>query len=376
MAQLFPAAILENSTYSWLPKVTVRGQLMYLILLLTVTAGLISLFYIKVDVTLTAQGQVRPVAEKNEVRSPAAGTISSVLVSDGAAVRQGEVLLRLQEGVPDSRLAQTDYSLGEHAAYIHDLGILAQGGSDGLTSSLYRQQYARFQSQLEEQRATLSKLRSDLAMDRTLLAGKVIAPKEFQDKSYEYQKAMAAYQSAIEEQHSQWQDDLSKLRMESSSLHADAAELRQEKDGSQIRAPVSGTLQQFEGKSPGGYVQAGEILGLISPDSNLVAECYVSPRDIGYLKPGMTVRFQVDAFNYNEWGVLDGKVESIGNDFVIQDNQPVFKVKCGFSRNYLEMRTGIKGNLKKGMTFQARFLMTRRTLFQLLYDRTSNWLKA
>ena len=69
--------------------------------------------------------------------------------------------------------------------------------------------------------------------------------------------------------------------MESSGLHADASQLRQEKDWSQIRASVSGTLQQFDGKSPGGYVQAGEILGLISPDSNLVAECYVMPRDIG-----------------------------------------------------------------------------------------------
>jgi multidrug resistance efflux pump len=376
MAQLFPSAILENSTYSWLPKVTVRGQLLYIILLLSVTAAIVSLFYIQVDVSLTSQGQVRPVAEKNEVRSPVAGTISSVLVSDGSAVRQGQVLLQLQEAIPDSKLAQTDYDLGEHTAYIHDLGILAEGGGDGLTSSQYRQQYAKFQSQLEEQRATLSKLRSDLAMDRTLLSGKVIAPKEFQDKNYEYQKAMATYQSAIEDQRSEWQDQLSKLRMESSSLHADASELRQEKEWSQIKAPVSGTLQQFDGKSPGGYVQAGEILGLISPDSNLVAECYVMPRDIGYLRPGMTVRFQVDAFNYNEWGVLVGKVESIGNDFIIQDNHPVFKVRCGFSRTYLQMRTGIKGNLKKGMTLQARFLLTRRTLYQLLYDRTSNWLKA
>lgn len=376
MAQLFPSAILENSTYSWLPKVTVRGQLLYGMLLLTVIAGIVSLFYIKVDVTLTSPGQVRPVAEKNELRSPVSGTISAVLASDGQAVHQGEVLLRLQAGVPDSKLAQTDYDLGEHAAYIHDLNILAQGGGDGLISPLYRQQYAKFQSQLEEQRATLGKLRSDLSMDRTLLAGKVIAPKEFQDKNYDYQKAMAAYQSAVEDQRSQWQDELSKLRMESSTLSADASELRQEKDWSQIKAPVGGTLQQFEGKSPGGYVQAGEILGLISPDSNLVAECYVSPKDVGYLKPGMKVRFQVDAFNYNEWGILPGVIESVGNDFVIQDNRPVFKVRCGFSRTYLEMREGIKGNLKKGMTLQARFVMTRRTLYQLLYDRTRDWLKT
>jgi multidrug efflux pump subunit AcrA (membrane-fusion protein) len=186
---------------------------------------------------------------------------------------------------------------------------------------------------------------------------------------------MASYQSTVDQQRSEWQDQLSRLRMESSTLHADATELHQEAEGALIKAPVSGTLQQFEGKYPGGYVSAGEVLGIISPDSNLVAECYVSPKDIGYLKAGMTVRFQVDAFNYNEWGVLPGTVTSIGNDFILQDGQPVFKVRCALSRSYLEMRDGIRGNLKKGMTLQARFLLTRRTLYQLLYDKTASWLK-
>jgi len=376
MAQLFPVAILENSTHAWLPKVTVRGQLIYSILLSAIACGLISLFYISVDITLTSQGLVRPLTEKNEVRSSSSGTIAAVLVTDGAAVQQGQLLIRLKEEIPDSKLAQTDYNLGEHAAYIHDLAILAEGGSgDGLSSSTYRQQYTRFQSQLGEQRTTLSKLRTDLARDKVLLAEKVIASQEFQDKQYEYQKAMAVYQSAIDQQRSDWQDQLDRLRLESSGLHADVNELKQEKEGAQIRAPVSGTLQQFEGKSPGGYVQAGEILCMISPDSNLIAECYVSPRDIGYLKRGMNVRFQVDAFNYNEWGVVQGKVTSIGNDFIIQDNLPVFKVRCSFSNTYLQMNNGIRGYLKKGMTLQARFLLTRRTLFQLLYDKTSNWLR-
>lgn len=375
MAQLFPVAILENSTYSWLPKVTVRGQLMYAILLVAATIGIISLFYIKVDVSLTAQGLIRPVTEKNELRAPAPGMIEQVLVSDGENVHEGQLLLKLKQEASDSKLAQTNYDLAEHQSYIHDLGILASGGEDGLSSSMYRQQNAKFQSALAEQRTTISKLRADLAMDRTLLNNKVIAPKEYQDKLYEYQKATASYQSTIDQQRSDWQDQLSRLRMESSTLHADVTELHQEAEGALIKAPVSGTLQQFEGKYPGGYVSAGEVLGVISPDSNLVVECYVSPKDIGYLKPGMTVRFQVDAFNYNEWGVLPGTVKSVGNDFIMQDNQPVFKVRCALSQSYLEMRDGIRGNLKKGMTLQARFLLTRRTLYQLLYDKTANWLK-
>ncbi|HTJ10587.1 MAG TPA: HlyD family efflux transporter periplasmic adaptor subunit [Dinghuibacter sp.] len=377
MAQLFPAAILENSTFSWLPRVTVRGQLMYALLLTAVCAGIVSLFYIKVDVSLNAPGLVRPVAEKTEVRSPSAGTIAEVLVTDGSAVRQGQVLLRLRQEVTGSKLAQTDYDLGEHEKYIHDLSVLTRGGGPGeLASAQYRGQYARYQSQLAEQRTTLSKLRTEVTTDRTLLNEKVIAPKEFQDKQYEYDKALAAYQSTIDQQRSDWEEQLGRMRMEAGGLGADASALKQEESASLIRAPLSGTLQQFDGRSAGGYVQAGEILGIVSPDSNIVAECYVSPRDIGYLHPGMTVRCQVDAFNYNDWGVVQGKVVSIGNDFIIQDAKPVFKVRCSFAKTYLEMRGGPRGSLKKGMTLQARFLLTRRTLYQLLYDRTSDWLKS
>jgi HlyD family secretion protein len=37
-------------------------------------------------------------------------------------------------------------------------------------------------------------------------------------------------------------------------------------------------------------------------------------------------------------------------------------------------RNGVKGNLKKGMTFQARFILTKRSLFQLLYDKADDWM--
>ncbi|MCK7555323.1 hypothetical protein MKQ70_10045 [Chitinophaga sedimenti] len=105
-----------------------------------------------------------------------------------------------------------------------------------------------------------------------------------------------------------------------------------------------------------------------------MAECYVSPRDIAYLKAGMPARFQVEAFNYNEWGLVQGKVLSVDNDFTMMDNQPVFKVRCAFASPAVETAHGVKGQLKKGMTLQARFILTKRSLFQLLYDKADDWI--
>jgi HlyD family secretion protein len=365
---------MQHSSYTWLPRVKVRMQLIYLTVLVAVLAALVALPFIKVDVSVKASGLVRPVTEKHELRNLVAGTIAEVLVSDGQTVQKGQQILRLQEEVSNSKLQQNSWELAQREKYIHDLTILAGGGGGGLQSDLYRQQYQRYQSTLNEQLATVNKLKADMEMYEKLFKEKVIAKKEFADRQYEYVKSQAAYQSTVQQQRSAWQEELSRLREESSRLHADTRQLQQEKEWNIIKAPVSGTLQQFSGKYAGGYLQAGELLGIISPDSNLVAECYVTPRDIAYLQEGMPVKFQVDAFNYNEWGLVEGVVQSVDNDFMLMNDQPVFKVRCRFASTEVRTTQGIKGNLKKGMTFQARFILTKRSLFQLLYDKTDDWM--
>ncbi|MGX5818984.1 HlyD family secretion protein [Chitinophaga lutea] len=375
MPQLFPVEVIEQSAFSWLPRVQVRTQVIYMTVLIAVLATLVALPFIKVDVSVRSAGIIRPIAEKNELRSLVAGTIAEVMVSEGQHVERGQLIMRLQEDISNSKLSQTAYELAQREAYVSDLARLASGGGGGgLQTGLYQQQYARFMSSLSDQQATMRKLESDLEMYRKLFADKVVAEKELRDKQYEYDKARAAYSLAVQQQRSAWAEELSRYRLESNRLQADAAQLTKQKEWNLIKAPVSGTLQQFSGKYAGGYLQTGELLGIISPDSNLIAECLVSPRDIGYLRAGMPVKFQVDAFNYNEWGTVDGTVESVDNDFTLVDNQPVFKVKCSFGATDVHTAGGIKGKLKKGMTLQARFILTQRSLFQLLYDKADDWI--
>ena len=89
---------------------------------------------------------------------------------------------------------------------------------------------------------------------------------------------------------------------------------------------------------------------------------------------GMPVHVQVESFNYNEWGTLPGEVNEISSDF-LTDSQgnSFYKVKCRTERNYLMLKSGQKGVLKKGMTVNAHFMITRRSLFDLLYQKIDDW---
>jgi hypothetical protein len=72
--------------------------------------------------------------------------------------------------------------------------------------------------------------------------------------------------------------------------------------------------------------------------------------------------------------VLTGKILRIDNDFTAVDNKPVFKVRCSFDTDQLRLKNGFTGQLKKGLGFQASFMVARRSLWQLLFDKMDDWL--
>ena len=86
------------------------------------------------------------------------------------------------------------------------------------------------------------------------------------------------------------------------------------------------------------------------------------------------MHLHLDGFNAREWGVLQGEIYEISSDFILSQNQPVYRIKCRLQSKELNLKNGYSAKIRKGMTFQARCLVSRRTIFQLLADKTENWL--
>lgn len=377
--QLFPAEIVENTSEAYMPKVTVRSQIIYTSAMLALLLVFVSLPFIKVDVSVQSPGIIRTVAERNELKPLISGTLSSVKVKENQTVQEGQILYSLKTDMLDSKLRLNDFQTVEKQNLIHDLSILSVLDSasifsvKSLKSTLYAQQFSQFKYQLMENLQQQRKIKKELDVDRKLYEQKVIAMREYDEKDYAYNRLIAEYRSAIERQLSQWQGELNSHRINISELEAQRNQIIEEKELYTIKAPVSGTVQQLAGKYVGSYLQAGESLGIISPDSNLLVECYVRPNDIGFLKKDMNVKMQIDAFNYNDWGLAKGQIVDVANDFVMMNDQPVFRVKCLLATKELHLKSGYIGKIKKGMTIRARFVVTERTLYQLLYDKVDDW---
>ena len=70
----------------------------------------------------------------------------------------------------------------------------------------------------------------------------------------------------------------------------------------------------------------------------------------GQILIGMPTVYQVNAYNYNQWGLATGKIADISNEIFFIENQPFFKVWCNLNETHLSLKNGYKGKLKKGLT--------------------------
>ncbi len=382
MPQLLPETFLNNTTHLYLPEVRARAMWLYGIVLGAVVGAAIAAFFIRVNVSVSAAGMVRSVAEKTDIRPLVGGRVLAVGVRENGLVRVGDTLLTLAPDGIDERLRLCRHLQAERQMLVTDLRFLTDAKTDisealgnrRFRSSLYAQQYNQLQAQLQENEIRRNKVDKELQADTYLHNEKVIATREYDAKKAESDQLYEEFRLLIERQVSQWEADLSSNRFNLSELQAQEAQLLRERDMYVLRAPVSGTVQQWAGKYEGSMVQSGEALGLISPDSSLLVECFVKPSDMGLVKTGQDVVMQLDALNYREWGLAHGRVIEISNDFVLNDKQPVFRIKAQLQTTSLKLKNGYIAPLKKGMTLQARFVVTRRSLAQLLFDKVEDWL--
>lgn len=372
--QIFPKEIIENSVEKHFADYNPRNRIVYLSVLAIFVLAFLLLFIIRVDVTVRSAGVIRPVQERTDIRTPVNGVVDSVFIAENTHVEAGQTLIKIHSQSVEEKNAAIATQNNELNSEYTDLKTLLGGRDTALQSQLYQQQNLLYRQRINDARLKLNLASKAYDRYKQLYHSKAISAAEFDRYQYDFSNARNDLQLVEEQQRSQWQGDLSRLEIQLRQLGAQQTAFEEEKALYTIKAPVTGTVQKLKTVVAGSFLTPSEILGEISPDSGLIAEAYVSTKDIGLLRVGAVVKMQVDAFDYNMWGNLKGRIQSISGDVFTDKGMPYFRVLCALDSKALHLRNGTEGLLKKGMTLQARFIVTRRSLFQLLYDDTNDWL--
>ncbi|MDN3549602.1 HlyD family secretion protein [Mucilaginibacter aquaedulcis] len=371
---------ITNTSIVYRSQISKRTQLIYLITIVVTLATFALLPFIKTSISIKGSGFIQSSIEKTELTIPVSGRLVGLKLADNQKIKAGDTILVIDASVQKQQGDLAEKRKKQIGEFLGDIDQLLAGvnsrslRTSGLQTGQYNASWQQFAQELQNAGIARQQAANTFKRYDELYKNKVLTESEYEKYKFEYEQAKSAYLMILAKYKTQWQTEANSFRNELRQLSGQEAELNEQKRQYTLRAPISGSVQNIAGIQNGAYVFANQKIGEISPDSNLTAFCYIRPADIGLIKRGQEVRFQVDAFNYNQWGLVTGKVIDISDDIiVVNQNQPVFKVKCSLDKNYLTLKNGYKGYLKKGMNFTARFKVTSRSLYQLLYDKVDDW---
>jgi hemolysin D len=139
-----------------------------------------------------------------------------------------------------------------------------------------------------------------------------------------------------------------------------------------VRSPIDGVIFEFPTTKPGAVVQPGQRIAQIAPkNTNFVLKAQIPSQDSGFLKMGMPVKIKFDAYPFQEYGIVQGKLTWISPDSKVsqtpQGNAENFDLEITIDQQYIQ--NGKKRiPLSAGQTANAEVIIRQRRVIDFVLD--------
>jgi HlyD family secretion protein len=378
---LIPSTLTNYTLENYLIKITSGSKIIYWILISMVIIGIAILPLVHIDVSVQARGYFQSDIEKQVVYTPFQGKVVFTSIRNGERVTKGDTLLVIDSETIRAQQAALVQRIAENNASISDLEKLTEIDSlenqlahEGLVTQKYQAEFANLRNQQTIQFQKYQKKKTEHERNELLYNQEIIPEIDYENSLFVLSSEKDNLYQILLYQKSLWQSDLAMRRNEAVKLLADFEQCTEELTNRIVLAPTSGEIIQSSDIQTGSIVSPGQKIAEISPDGELVATCFVKPADIGLIHEKQQVKIQVDAFNYNEWGMLQGDIIDISDDMIVENgSMAYFRIKCKPVQTFLSLKNGHKAYIKKGMSLNTRIVVIRRSLYNLLFDKADKW---
>lgn len=312
----------------------------------------------KIDIVTECNGIICNADDLSEVKCDYNAKITKVEVADGQYVQNGDVLLEL-EGLPSDKslkddlqeMQKTQDKLAILKAYDVFLNSDAETVNqldgtklDGMTENAF---FEEFQIR---KKLFLNQLREvgqdNIAFTRNILNEKANILKELQ---------------TLEENSQEISQRISPDHLVDGKIV--------------IRAEVSGYFHASEKLGIGDVLHAESLVGRIYPESEKAfqAQVAVLSTDIGKIREGQEVKFNIGAFPVNEYGTLTGHVRKISKEaeFDQDSGMSFFLVWIDCDEASLTNREGETTDLMSGLYCQAKIVTDRKNVLQYVLEKVN-----
>lgn len=136
-----------------------------------------------------------------------------------------------------------------------------------------------------------------------------------------------------------------------------------------LSSPVDGTVQAITVTTNGGVVTAAQsVVAIVPDDSELIAEAEVLNKDIGFIYTGQEVSLKVDAFSFQKYGTINGKIIYISPTAVENEYKgPVYKVKIAIDTTEFNVN-GKSMPIASGMSGTAEIKLKSKPIIEFFFE--------
>jgi HlyD family secretion protein len=278
---------------------------------------------LKVRTTTVARGPIRSLISTNgkiepirnfEAHSPVASTVKRLLVKEGDRVRQGQLLLQLDDADLRSQAARAQAQIKTAQA---DQAEVSTGGT--------REELLTLDSQLIKARSVRDDAQRNLDALRRLQQQGAASPGEVTQAADVLQRAQADTTLLEQKKKDRYSlPEVAKVAAQGAEAQAayEAAEDALAK--SSVHAPFDGIVYALPVKQ-GAYVQTGDLLLQVGDLSQMLVRAFVDEPEIGRLARGQKIEVTWDALPGRIW---NGAVSSIPSTVKLRVTRSVGEVTC------------------------------------------------
>ena len=372
----------------------------------------------EVDEVTRGMGKVIPSSQAQLVQPAEPSVVADILVRSGELVKQGQLLVRLDDSMAASELGQLQTENERLEAKAARLEGEASGSVMGCEpgsvcaeeQQLQRARLAAARSREASLSAAIEQRRRDLreaqetaaSLQQSVrlaqeqvrmlepLAAQGIVPqtelltaqRELVDvrgrlaaaqqaagrASASIREAQADFQSArlnFQEQALNERSEVeTRIAVNEESIRGASAR----RNRNELRSPAAGIVNDLQITTKGGFVSAGETIMQIVPiGDRLLVEARVSPRDIGFVAAGDPANVKVTAYDFATYGGLTGKVVEISADSIYDEveRESYYRVLIETDRSFVE-KNGQKFSIVPGMMTDVEIITGSKSILSYL----------
>ncbi len=323
-----------------------------------------------------------PATGADPIQAPHQAVISHVAVSEGQTVKSGEELFVLRSDeirgwdtqfrTLTEDLRTKEESLTESdTAYAAQLSIKRAEIEQAKSEVKFRENHAKTSRELVTRMEKLAekggisevdliKLKLDLAGSEKDFS---VAQRTVQQVNLDRERMETERQRQRGEQLA----DMEKLKMRIGALKADLENTQQ--NLLTVRSPYDGVIISMDQRTVGSVVQQGQVLCQLSPkDAKPRARMTLNETGLPKLAVSQRVRYFFEAFPYQRYGAVTGKLDWISPSAVTSADGSHFIASASLDRTAIEPRPGQLLPLRVGMKGEAHIIVGGRTLIEYAFE--------